>query len=208
MLKECCDDELVFVKVAFVDKNFEILNLPENVLAKQVERKDLGIAMKSIWEKVFPNRVDLKIDEVLPDREKARKEILNNFNEKIFKIDIIFTEKLSGNPIGWIMGEQHDYETFYLRNSGFIPEFRRKKLYTISHSAIVKHLKGLGFERIVSDHLPNNKPMLLFKIKDGYIINNMTLDDRFGPMVRLVKFIYDDRQKFFEKRFRLPDFDL
>jgi len=60
---------------------------------------------------------------------------------------------------------------------------------------------------VVSDHLPNNKPMLLLKINDGYVINNMTLDDRFGPMIRLVKFLHEDRQKFFEKRFRLPNYD-
>lgn len=104
------------------------------------------------------------------------------------------------------MGEQHDFETFYLRNSGFIPEFRRKGIYSIAHSAIIEHLKNIGFERVVSDHLPNNRPMLVLKLNEGYVVNNVTLDDRYGAMVRLIKFLHQDRQKSFEERFRLPNY--
>lgn len=188
--------------------DFKILNLPDNVSVELVDRVELRKAMNTIWYEVFPGRAELQMEKVSIERENVRKEVLKDFNTKIFCLDMVFTEKISRKPIGWIMSEQHDYETFYLRNSGFVPEFRRKGIYSNAHAAISEYLKKRGFERIVSDHLPNNKPMLILKINDGYIINNMTLDDRFGPMVRLVKFLYKDRQKFFEERFRLPDYSI
>jgi len=190
-----------------MSKNFQILNLPNDLSVEIVKRSELRKVMNGIWYEVFPGRTELQMEKVSSERKSARKEILNNFDENFFCLDMIFTHKPTGQSVGWIMGEQHDYETFYLRNSGFIPQFRRKGIYSIAHKAIVEYLKNRGFERIVSDHLPNNKPMLLLKINDGYVINNMTLEDRFGPMIRLVKFLHEDRQKFFEKRFRLPNYD-
>lgn len=187
-------------------KNFEILNLPKDVYATLVDRTELRKSMNKIWTDVFSDQSDLKKREVSPEREIARKEVLKSFNEKGFRLNILFFERSSNQPIGWITGEQHDFETFYLRNSGFVPKFRRRRLYSIAHAAIVEYLKKCGFERIVSDHLPNNKPMLILKINDGYIINSMTFDDRFGPLVRLVKFLHKDRQQLFEERFRLPDY--
>jgi len=189
-----------------MEKKFEILNLPNDVYVTLVDRIELRKSMDKIWNDVFPHMSDLKKREVSSEREIARKEVLKKFNENVFCLDILFFEKSSNQPIGWIMGEQHDFETFYLRNSGFVPKFRRRGLYSIVHAAIVDYLKMRGFERIVSDHLPNNKPMLILKINDGYVINNMTFDDRFGPMVRLVKFLHEDRQQIFEERFRLPDY--
>lgn len=189
-----------------MNRNFEILNLPEDVYIDFVDKTTLRKIQKSLWDEVFPEPTILKMSEVSPERRAARKKNLEEFESKIFSFDIVFFEKSNDQPIGWIMGEQHDYETFYLRNSGFIPKFRRRKLYSLVHSALVDYLRKLGFERIVSDHLPNNKPMLILKLNEGYIINNMTLDDRFGPMVRVVKYLFEDREQFFEDRFLLPSY--
>ena len=186
--------------------DFKILDLPKGISVRVVSRTELRPVMDSLWNEVFPRDSDLKPTEISAEREKARSDIKKKFNDNIFCLDMVFTEDSTGLPIGWIISEQHDFETFYLRNSGFIPKFRRKGLYSKAHSAIVIYLKKLGFERIVSDHIPNNKPMLVLKLNAGYVINNMTIDDRFGPMVRVVKFLFEDRLREYEKRLRLPSY--
>lgn len=189
-----------------MNKILKNLTLPDNVLAECLTRKELHENIKNIWAEVFPDHQIFRPEKEHTEREVARKKISKEFNEKVFSLNILFFEKSKSKPIGWIMGEQHDFETFYFRNSGFIPDFRRKGIYNSAHAAIVDSLKEMGFERVVSDHLPNNRPMLILKLNNGYIINNMTLDERFGSMVRLVKFLHEDRQKLFEEHFRLPNF--
>ena len=116
-------------------------------------------------------------------------------------------DKSTGSVVGWLSGEQHDWETFYLRNSGFVPSARRKGLYTSIHSDIINYLQQQGFGRVVSDHSPNNRPILLMKIKFGYYVNSVTIDERFGPHVRLVYLIDKARRRQFEERFGLNQYD-
>ena len=183
-----------------------ISNLPNDIQAKNVEFNELRTAMKNIWSEVFPRPNELHMPAASEERQQKRKEIAEKFIGNVFALNILFTEKSSGQPIGWIMGEQTDFETFYLRSSGFIPKYRRQQIYTTAHAALEDFLKKRGFERIASDHMPNNKPMLILKIRNDYVINNMTLDERFGPMVRLVKLLHSDRQSFYEEKFRLPKY--
>ena len=80
-------------------------------------------------------------------------------------------------------------------------------LHTSIHSDVMNYLRQQGFGRVVSDHSPNNRPILLMKIKFGYYINSVTIDERFGPHVRLVYLIDEARRRQFEERFGLNQYD-
>lgn len=128
-------------------------------------------------------------------------QLRSDFAMNPHSVHILVREIESGAIVGWLTGEQHDWETFYLRNSGFVPLVRLLGIYSSIHSALMNYLHSKGFERVVSDHAPNNKPILMQKIGFGYSINSMTFDDRFGPLVRLIYFFNQDRQREFEARF-------
>jgi GNAT superfamily N-acetyltransferase len=181
---------------------FELPTLPEGFTAEFGTREVLESEYKRLLPIIFhrPSRLG-SIN--VPEERKAPRELLY---ARFFSRDlnlIILVRDQAGQVVGWITGEQHDWETFYLRNSGFIPEVRRKGIYSLVHERLVEHLRKIGFERVVSDHQPHNRAILMLKLKAGYNIQSMTLDDRFGSLVRVVLFLNPERQTRFEDRFDL-----
>jgi hypothetical protein len=90
--------------------------------------------------------------------------------------------------------------------SGILPNYRRRRLYSQFLEALIPYLTALGLERITSNHMGNNRPVLIAKLKAGFIITGVTLDERHGMLVWLAKFLVPNRERGFERAFSLGRF--
>jgi len=109
-----------------------------------------------------------------------------------------------GSPIGWHMGEAEDFQTFYMRNSGILPEFQNRGLFTKFSETFARYLEELGYERISSHHKPTNRAILILKLKQGFDVAGMEMTENWGSLVKMVKILPRDRKEAFYKMFGDP----
>jgi GNAT superfamily N-acetyltransferase len=116
----------------------------------------------------------------------------------------IFFYAAEGEPVGWSYGHMLDAITFFMSWSAVMPAYRRRGLYTAYLQALLPYLETLGYERVTSKHLVTNRPVLIAKLKAGFHITGLSLDERFGAQVTLAYFFADDRREGFARAFSLP----
>ena len=97
--------------------------------------------------------------------------------------------------VGWSWGFQETPETFYMCNSGVLPEHRRKGLYTALMQTVVGAATEAGFQRIYSRHTSTNNAVIIPKLKAGFFITNLEVADTFGVLVHLSYFPSEIRRK-------------
>ena len=61
-------------------------------------------------------------------------------------------------------------------------------------------LSEKGFQKIYSRHMPNNNAVIIPKLKAGFVISSMELDDMFGVLVNLTYYTNKLRLKAFDYR--------
>lgn len=133
-----------------------------------------------------------------------RKLIIAELSEKtgynsLHKEHFLFIKR--GEPVGWSTGETMDFMTYYMRNTGIFPEHQNRGLYSIFLQTLTKYLEEIGYERLSSQHSPDNSKMLITKLKAGFMVTGMDLDERWGSLVRLTKLLKNDRSKVFSNCF-------
>lgn len=108
-------------------------------------------------------------------------------------------ESPTKEKVGWNMGDAYDYTTFYMRNTGVLPEHQNKGLYRQFCERFEAFIKDVGYERIVSHHYGTNRRILITKLKMGYVISGMELHEMFGPLVKVLKLLPEDRREAYYK---------
>lgn len=107
--------------------------------------------------------------------------------------------------VGWSYGEMHDTETFFMTNSAILPQYQRRGLYTALTSRLIAYLTELGYERITSNHQPNNRAVLIAKLRAGFVLSGMILDERWSAQVQMTYHIHTDRKQGFARAFSLEN---
>ena len=97
--------------------------------------------------------------------------------------------------VGWHFGRQEDSTTFYMQNSGILPEHRRKGLYTELVKKTLEFTSDMGFQRIYSRHNATNNAVIIPKLKHGFVITAMEVTDLFGTLIHLTYFPKETRRK-------------
>lgn len=105
--------------------------------------------------------------------------------------------------VGWSYGHMVDKDTFFMSWSGVAKEYQRRGIYTAFLNVLLPYLRALGYERVTSKHMVNNRPVLIAKLKAGFHILGLTLDERFGAQVTLAFFFHQDRRDNFVEAFSL-----
>ncbi len=121
--------------------------------------------------------------EALSDMEKDKLKILASDlgSPYILRLGIFHNDQFCG----WHFGYQESATKFYMCNSGILPEHRRKGLYTKLLKKTLKILEDKGFQEIYSRHMPTNNEVIIPKLKSGFYITSLALDDVFGTLVHL-----------------------
>lgn len=107
-----------------------------------------------------------------------------------------------GDIIGWTLAQQDDPITLLMRNTAVDPAHRRQGLYTALLDFVVQYARDNGYQRITSTHSATNNAILIAKLKAGFAISGLHVDERFGVMVHLTNYLYEQRSRVFERRIR------
>jgi len=114
------------------------------------------------------------------------------------------------NFVGWSWGTQESGSVFYMVNSGVLKEHRRKGIYSALLEKSTEILSQKGFQLIYSRHSATNNAVLIPKLKAGFIISKMEIDDRFGVLIHLHFYTNKIRRKLMDYRVGLlkPDAEI
>ena len=129
-----------------------------------------------------------------PEEEEALKGLRQNA-ESLMRLNIVIYHQ--GDPVGWMWGKQRDFETFHMVNSGLLPAHRNKGIYTKMLQTLISKLSSLGFQIIQSKHRLHNSQVLIPKLKAGFFITGINVDERFGTLATLSYYTNDKRREQF-----------
>lgn len=104
------------------------------------------------------------------------------------------------NFIGWSWGFQENNTDFYMCNSAVLPEYRRKGIYSALLKKCLSVLKEEGFQMAYSRHCATNNSVIIPKLKEGFLISKMELDDKFGVLIHLHYYMNPKRKKVMDYR--------
>lgn len=102
--------------------------------------------------------------------------------------------------VGWHVGWHLYGDTFYMTNTGILPEHQGKGLYTRLLPIILAIVKEQGFQIVESRHRATNNQVLVPKLKAGFLISGFEISDVFGLLVHLRYFFNPTRRKVMEYR--------
>jgi N-acetylglutamate synthase-like GNAT family acetyltransferase len=147
---------------------------------------------------LFETNFDFDVQAVMSEKEKLKSRELN----EVFKPvkDYYLVAKDGDNIIGWSFGIQKSNHDFYMINSAVFSEYRRKGIYTELMKQAVAHIKELGFQYIYSRHKLTNNDILIPKLKFGFNIVGMEVNDMFGNLVILGYYTNEKRRELLEIR--------
>lgn len=126
------------------------------------------------------------LNEILSEKELKKLDKLNaNYQSNYTLYTLLFyKERLAG----WSYGYQDTRESFFMTNSALLPEFQGKSLYSCMLDEVLKILVDKGFQRIHSQHLLTNNSIILTKLRKGFLITGMQVNDLCGTLLELTFF--------------------
>lgn len=102
--------------------------------------------------------------------------------------------------VGWHLGRQEDAQRFYMVNTGILEAHRNRGLYRALLPVVLKRVEAAGFQIVYSRHTVINNQVIVPKLKAGFIISGMEVDDRFGTSVQLSYYFNPIRRKMMDVR--------
>jgi ribosomal protein S18 acetylase RimI-like enzyme len=105
-----------------------------------------------------------------------------------------------GSLVGWCVGRFHKEGTFTMDNSAVLPGYRRRGLYTGMAGAMISAVQRSGAQTIHSLHRADNNPILIAKLKLGFVITGVQFSEEFGLLIRTVLHTSAARRELFTRR--------
>jgi RimJ/RimL family protein N-acetyltransferase len=161
-----------------------------------------------IWEKLA-DQIETPFVELgnyeMPVERELRLSRLQALYRHIHHEMFLF-ETETNEPVGWSVGAMIDTSTFFMSWTAILPAYQRRGIYTAFLKVLLPYLHALGYERVTSNHMVNNRPVLIAKLKAGFHITGIVLDERYGAQVSLAYFFYQDRRDGFARAYSLANF--
>ena len=110
-------------------------------------------------------------------------------------------------PIGWSISEQREPDTLFMIWTGVVPAHQNKGLYSSFLRHYLDYAKALGYARVTSNHMVNNRRVLVAKLKAGFVAAGMSLDERWGAMIWLTCHLDDELAATYRSAFSLENYD-
>lgn len=102
--------------------------------------------------------------------------------------------------IGWTFAQQSDHDTLLMRNTAIDPAHRGKGLYTALLPLVIEHARRSGYQRIMSTHHASNNAVIVPKLKAGFIITGLNVNEKFGLLVTLTCYLTEARHRLANER--------
>ncbi len=155
---------------------------------------------------VFPDEDSIPFDGIFTDDEQAKMAVLkSNLASSLQRYFLIYDGE---TPIGWHFGFQRSELDYFMANTGIIPDYQGRGIYSAFLKYIIPRILDEGFQFITSVHHADNNAVIVPKLKAGFIIQSfgfliqtMILESNYGPMIQLVYPAKDIYRKTFSARF-------
>jgi ribosomal protein S18 acetylase RimI-like enzyme len=158
---------------------------------------------KKLWDewgvKIFTdNDTSMDFQKIFSEEEWSQVRALQKNMSQLIRMNLCI---FKGDEFcGWFTGDQHNNETFYMRNSAILPEHRRQGLYTALMYEVLDRVHRLGFQVVLSRHTTTNNSIIIPKLKAGFVITALEVSDRFGTLVHLSYFFNQKRRRVMQFR--------
>jgi hypothetical protein len=143
---------------------------------------------------------DYQESELLADvaREEvaARAETPDVINERALRIGAFRGETL----VGWTYACPEGTSLLYMVNSGVALAERQKGIYSELARLVIEHARIQGYVAIVSRHAANNNPVIIAKLKLGFLVSGFEYSEVYGPLVRLTFLVGNLRRTLYQVR--------
>lgn len=176
------------------------VELVPGVVAKSVGSAEIDRVWTELAGKIFSPLASLGNFETPPSRLKSAEALKGVWRETHHEYIVFYDDT---RPIGWSSGALLEPATFFMAYSGVLSEYRRQGVYSAFLEVFLRYLGALGYERVTSNHMLNNRAVLIAKLKAGFVVSGMVLDERYGAQVALTYFCHTDRAEGFARAFGL-----
>jgi L-amino acid N-acyltransferase YncA len=182
-----------------ISNGYEIREMLDDDFWPLIEKHHLQVFQETIqfnWRNFAPEE-DLK----------KNSELTKNMGQPYrLKLGVFLKDEFAG----WSFGDQQSGESYYMRNSAVLETHRKKGLYSELLKANIEIFTAKGFQVIYSAHIATNNAILIPKLKAGFVITSLEIEERFGTRVRLSYFTSQLRKKIVDFRvgFSRPDEEL
>jgi GNAT superfamily N-acetyltransferase len=160
----------------------------ENFQFHIVDNRDFTEIMKEHESKFYEEVHGLNFAKIFTEDEKVALRKLN----KEYSDNLTLCIKITNNEgafVGWCYGDQYDRLTFTMHSSFIHPDFRRKGIYAYLLDFVIEWSQQKGFVKVISNHSTTNNAIIIPKLKKGFVIAGLNMDDRFGMTVNLSYYI-------------------
>jgi hypothetical protein len=155
---------------------------------------------------VFPDEASIPFDPIFSDTEKKKMAVLKRNFDRSSQVYCLILD--GETPIGWHFGFQKSELEYFMANTGILPDYQNRKIYSAFLKYIIERAVNDGFQFITSIHHADNNAVIVPKLKAGFIIQSfgfliqtMILESNYGPMIQLVYPVRDIYRKTFSARF-------
>lgn len=140
---------------------------------------------------VFPNeQAAISLEPQLSTTEQAKLAGLrHNLAGALHWYFLIFD---GAEPIGWHYGFQRSELEYFMANTGILPEYQSRGIYSAFLKFVVERAADSGFQYLTSIHHSDNNAVLVPKLRAGfvlqsfgYLVQTLLLEANTGPMVQL-----------------------
>lgn len=166
--------------------------LNDDYQIRKVEQEEFNVVFSKNRAKMFKDSVDFQPYAIISEAEKEKLKPI--FQAMKFPNAIHYLVEKDDELVGWSYGFQDMKEEFYMCNSGVFPEHRRKGIYSELLKLILNDAIEMGFQIIHSKHALTNNAVIIPKLKAGFLITGIAMEDKFGTMVKLAYYVNKDRE--------------
>lgn len=144
-------------------------------------------------ERYFTSSTRVDIDADMSDelRERVAERRRAYPRAERFQWGIINADEI----VGWTFAQQSDQDTLLMRNTAIDPAHRGKGLYTALLPIVIEYARSEGYQLIQSTHLAANNEVIVPKLKAGFIITGLNVNEKFGLTVTLTYFLTEGRRR-------------
>lgn len=140
---------------------------------------------------VFPDDQSLPLAPALTAADTAQHAALEQRQAGVLHLYFLLYD--GERPIGWHFGFQRSALEYFMANTGVLPAYQGRGIYSAFLKFAVGRIGAEGFQFITSIHHCDNNAVLVPKLKAGfllqamgYLIQPMLLEANHGAMVQLV----------------------
>lgn len=163
------------------------IQLLENYYAKVVDDTTIFNILNKYRTTVFPNTVDFKILAAYSDEEKKLLKKKKQLARQPTRLSYVVEQ--AGKLSGWCTAYEKDIDEWYMHITAIFKEHRKKGLYTAVLKLMLAYAKKEGYQKVTSVHNATNNAIIIPKLKAGFVISGMHINEKFGTMVELTYYI-------------------